>query len=82
MENHKKIKKLEELAKIIHSCHSESKKVVHCHGVFDLLHIGHIRHLEQARRMGDVSGYVHQSICRQRPHRRPLLKAFGKSLLH
>ncbi len=30
------------------------KKVVHCHGVFDLLHIGHIRHLEQAKKMGDL----------------------------
>jgi rfaE bifunctional protein nucleotidyltransferase chain/domain len=28
--------------------------VVHCHGVFDLLHIGHIRHFEEARQMGDV----------------------------
>lgn len=32
----------------------QGKRVVHCHGVFDLLHIGHIRHLEQARRMGDL----------------------------
>jgi rfaE bifunctional protein nucleotidyltransferase chain/domain len=54
MENHKKIKKLEELAKILQSYRTENKKVVHCHGVFDLLHIGHIRYFEQARGMGDV----------------------------
>ncbi len=30
------------------------KRIVHCHGVFDLLHIGHIRHLEQARKFGDL----------------------------
>ncbi len=30
------------------------KQVVHCHGVFDLLHIGHIRHLKQAKAEGDV----------------------------
>ena len=30
------------------------RRVVHCHGVCDLLHIGHIRHLEQAKAMGDV----------------------------
>ena len=29
-------------------------KIVHCHGVFDLLHIGHIRYLEQAKQMGDM----------------------------
>jgi rfaE bifunctional protein nucleotidyltransferase chain/domain len=26
----------------------------HCHGIFDILHIGHIRYLEQAKRLGDV----------------------------
>lgn len=30
------------------------KKVVLCHGCFDLLHIGHIRYLRQARTMGDM----------------------------
>ncbi len=32
----------------------DGRRIVHCHGVFDLLHIGHIRHLEQAKRMGDL----------------------------
>jgi cytidyltransferase-like protein len=30
------------------------RKVVHCHGVFDLLHPGHIKHLAAARDEGDV----------------------------
>ena len=30
------------------------RRVVHCHGVFDLLHIGHIRHFEQAKKLGDL----------------------------
>jgi rfaE bifunctional protein nucleotidyltransferase chain/domain len=30
-----------------------TKKVVLCHGTFDLLHIGHIRHLEEAAELGD-----------------------------
>lgn len=54
MEKHEKIKKLEELAKILQSHRSENKKIVHCHGVFDILHIGHIRYFEQAKNMGDV----------------------------
>lgn len=33
---------------------SENKKVVLCHGVFDLVHPGHIIHFEQAKEMGDV----------------------------
>ena len=31
-----------------------NKKVVHCHGVFDLLHIGHIKHFKQAKDFGDL----------------------------
>lgn len=29
-------------------------RVVHCHGCFDIVHPGHIRHLEFARRQGDL----------------------------
>lgn len=36
------------------SLKGDGKVVVLCHGVFDLLHMGHIRHLEVARREGDV----------------------------
>jgi rfaE bifunctional protein kinase chain/domain/rfaE bifunctional protein nucleotidyltransferase chain/domain len=49
-----KIKTIEEVAQIIKSLQAEQKKIVHCHGVFDLLHIGHIRYFEQARRLADV----------------------------
>lgn len=30
------------------------KKKVLCHGVFDLLHVGHIKHLEKAKQLGDI----------------------------
>jgi rfaE bifunctional protein kinase chain/domain/rfaE bifunctional protein nucleotidyltransferase chain/domain len=33
---------------------SNNKKVVQCHGVFDLLHIGHIKHLQHAKNFGDI----------------------------
>lgn len=45
---------IEDLAKVLGPLRAERKKIVHCHGVFDLLHIGHIRHLEQAKKLGDV----------------------------
>ncbi len=48
-----KIKTLEELQQITTDLKSKGKKVVHCHGVFDLLHIGHIKHFEEARSLGD-----------------------------
>lgn len=41
--------------------------IVHCHGCFDLLHVGHIKHLQEARCMGDflivtvtADEYVHK----------------------
>ena len=32
----------------------EDKSVVLCHGVFDLMHIGHIKYLEDAKKYGDI----------------------------
>ena len=49
-----KIKNIEDLAQIISDLKSKGKKIVHCHGVFDLLHIGHIKHFEEAKTFGDV----------------------------
>jgi rfaE bifunctional protein nucleotidyltransferase chain/domain len=42
------------LAAIAEQLRREGRTVVLCHGVFDLLHLGHVRHLEAARREGDV----------------------------
>lgn len=50
----KKIKKLSELIKICSDQKSRRKKVVLCHGVFDLLHLGHIKHFQKARNFGDI----------------------------
>jgi len=33
---------------------SEGKKLVQCHGTFDLIHPGHIYHLEEAKEFGDI----------------------------
>lgn len=54
MNTDNKIMKLEDLGEVIESLRLQNTKVVHCHGCFDLLHIGHIRHFRQARRKGDV----------------------------
>jgi rfaE bifunctional protein nucleotidyltransferase chain/domain len=54
MDSPSKIRTLDQLASIIETARAAGRKVVHCHGVFDLLHIGHIKHLQAARRLGDV----------------------------
>ena len=33
---------------------SEGNIIVHCHGCFDLMHPGHIKHFQAAKRMGDI----------------------------
>ena len=51
---HDKIKSLEELNKIATDLRVQNKVIVHCHGVFDLVHPGHIRHFYSAKKQGDV----------------------------
>lgn len=41
------------MSNIAHFDRSRLRKVVLCHGVFDLLHLGHIRHLHEAKALGD-----------------------------
>ncbi|MBX9580786.1 MAG: adenylyltransferase/cytidyltransferase family protein [Gemmataceae bacterium] len=49
-----KIHTLDELVPILDRHRADGRRIVHCHGVFDLLHIGHVRHFEQAKKLGDV----------------------------
>lgn len=49
-----KILEFDELAKKILDLKSMGKKVVHCHGCFDLMHIGHIKYFQASKKMGDV----------------------------
>lgn len=49
-----KVVQLDELAVVLAALKTQGKTIVHSHGVFDLLHVGHIRHFEQAKAMGDI----------------------------
>ncbi len=49
-----KIFSLDELEKKASELRQEGKRIVMCHGTFDLMHTGHIRHLQRAKREGDV----------------------------
>ena len=51
---HKKIVKVEKLGRVCSKLKAKGKKIVHCHGVFDLLHLGHIRHFKLAKKHGDI----------------------------
>ena len=62
IDNHNLMKKFEKskiinidnLAKITKQLKKKKKKIVLCHGVFDLLHIGHIKHFQEAKKNGDI----------------------------
>lgn len=49
-----KVLPLDRLGEIAQEAKSRGQLVVHCHGVFDLVHMGHVKHLEAAKREGDI----------------------------
>jgi rfaE bifunctional protein nucleotidyltransferase chain/domain len=49
-----KIRTLAEVAVACEQAKRAGQTVVQAHGTFDLLHLGHVRHLEAARKVGDV----------------------------
>src|SRR6478672_10814467 len=72
-ENYKhKIKTVEELKKLI-GPHPRKKRVIMCHGVFDVVHPGHVRHLLYAKTKADIlvasiTADRHISKGTHRPH--------------
>jgi cytidyltransferase-like protein len=48
-----KIKTFDEIFEVLEEYRNEGLQVVQCHGVFDLLHPGHIRHFREAKSLGD-----------------------------
>jgi D-glycero-beta-D-manno-heptose 1-phosphate adenylyltransferase len=45
---------VEEAARLAERLRAEGKRIVLANGCFDLLHVGHVRYLREARREGDV----------------------------
>ena len=50
----KKIKSPNQLKKILGVLKRQGKKIVFTNGCFDIVHVGHIRYLSQARKLGDI----------------------------
>ncbi|MFW2442050.1 D-glycero-beta-D-manno-heptose-7-phosphate kinase [Aliarcobacter butzleri] len=48
------IKTFEEIQKLASKLHNLGKKIVFTNGCFDILHVGHVKYLEEARSYGDV----------------------------
>ena len=49
-----KIKERKELKTVTERLKKEGKRIVFTNGCFDLIHVGHTRYLEKAKKLGDV----------------------------
>jgi rfaE bifunctional protein nucleotidyltransferase chain/domain len=49
-----KLKKLSELKAIVEKAKKKGGKIVFANGCFDILHVGHVRYLTEAKRLGDI----------------------------
>jgi rfaE bifunctional protein nucleotidyltransferase chain/domain len=49
-----KIKAKEDLQRIVDDLKAKGERIVFTNGCFDLLHVGHIRYLEEAKALGDI----------------------------
>jgi D-beta-D-heptose 7-phosphate kinase/D-beta-D-heptose 1-phosphate adenosyltransferase len=71
-----KIKKREELKKILAAHQKKGKKVVFTNGCYDLIHVGHVRYLEEAKSYGDilvVAVNSDDSVRKLKGEKRPLI---------
>ena len=50
----KKIVDWQELKAVLDSLKAKGKKIVFTNGCFDIIHVGHVRYLRQAKELGDV----------------------------
>jgi D-beta-D-heptose 7-phosphate kinase/D-beta-D-heptose 1-phosphate adenosyltransferase len=77
-----KIKARKELLRIINDLKAEGKRIVFTNGCFDLLHIGHVRYLEEAKALGDVlvvGVNSDASVRKLKGPKRPILPEEGRT---
>src|SRR2546425_694756 len=73
---------LDEAAALAARLRTEGRRIVLANGCFDLLHVGHVRYLRAARRLGDVLFVGINSdaaVARLKGRGRPLIPAAGRA---
>lgn len=48
------VSSFDQIASVLAPLRAQKKKIVFTNGCFDLLHVGHVRYLQEARNLGDV----------------------------
>ena len=74
-----KIVAILEIQKFLNAKTPERPVIVLCHGVFDLLHMGHVRHFQEARAMGDllIVSITADAFVNKGPENRYFLRGFA-----
>lgn len=79
-----KLKSLSELKRLVENEKASGKRIVFANGCFDLLHTGHIRYLNDAKKQGDVLVVglnSDESVRRLKGKGRPILDQQGRAIL-
>jgi rfaE bifunctional protein nucleotidyltransferase chain/domain len=79
---YRKIKSIPQMKKILGSLKKQGKKIVFTNGCFDILHVGHIRYLTQARKLGDrlvVGLNTDRSVRTIKGEKRPIVSEIERA---
>lgn len=71
-----KIKNLSEIKQIVAMLKGQNKRIVFTNGCFDVLHAGHVKYLQEAKKLGDVliiGLNTDWSVCANKGPLRPLV---------
>jgi rfaE bifunctional protein nucleotidyltransferase chain/domain len=77
-----KLKRRSELAEAVTKARAEGKTVVFTNGCFDILHVGHVRYLQDARALGDllvVGVNTDDSVRRLKGPTRPVVSEWERA---
>tara|TARA_R110002073_G_scaffold258681_1_gene421655 strand:+ start:3913 stop:5283 length:1371 start_codon:yes stop_codon:yes gene_type:complete len=78
------IKTEKEIKTIVRQLKQQHKKIVFTNGCFDILHLGHIKYLERAKKLGDVlivGVNTDQSVKKLKGDKRPINPEFDRAYL-
>ncbi len=81
---HNKIKDFAAINIIVKQLKLEQKKIIFTNGCFDILHLGHIKYLQQAKKFGDiliVGINSDKSVKRLKGEKRPINPEFDRAYL-
>ncbi len=74
----------EDIETIVYKLKQENKKIVFTNGCFDILHLGHIKYLEKAKKLGDVlivGVNTDKSVKKLKGEKRPINPQFDRAYL-